>query len=321
MRKPQTTLSPHRNLPAATPRPRSIVTAWGSTLLLLLLVFSAACVSVVQRGSNLDDDARNIRRVQQRGYFPFQGESFTFIVRHAATNMEVLRAGMSVGVEHIAEDGARVIPIFAEANSASLLRFFARIRDTAETYLDPDTWMPFYAVKDLNENDRERAFHVWYWSENLAASVERIAPDGVTRRELSLPLGTMDAIAWIFHARSMPLEKGAQGAWFIFDGWILSRLLVVVQAKEEVWTPLGFYSAYRLDLYREKLESHSPIGALAGVFVDPELTLESTATFIGNCWIADDPYRTPVRLAIATSVGDLDFILDTYQPPRALPNP
>src|SRR5690606_41199476 len=108
--------------------------------------------------------------------------------------------------------------------------------------------------------------------------------------------------------------------WFIYDGWRLSKLIVVVREREDIWTPMGFYPSYRLDVYREKYDTHWPQGALSGAFVEPELTIEKERYILGNLWISDDDAGLPVRLAIETQFGDLDLLIQDWSSP-SLPAP
>lgn len=289
------------------------------TLLCLpLLLLMLGCGGVVSQGDLNKTDAQT-NDAFDRGPFPWRGEEMGFSVRHAGSGAELLQVNVAVGQIAIADDGTQYIPISGSAISVSLARMFARVDDYADTFVDPRSWLPIYAMKDLNENDRHRTYHVWFWSDELYSSVEKHQGTNVHKYNVPLPRTCLDAISWVYHLRTVPLEKGGTHSWYIYDGWKISRLSIVIQEKEDVWTPLGFYPAYRMDVYREKLDSFWPQGALSGVLADPELIVTNENVFLGNVWVADDEVHTPVRLAIGTKLGDLDLLINGYEAPAPEP--
>ncbi|OIP32101.1 MAG: hypothetical protein AUK47_21180 [Deltaproteobacteria bacterium CG2_30_63_29] len=285
-------------------------------LILFASLIVSACGGVVSQGELANTEEQQLD-ARDRGPFPWIGEEMGFSVRHAGSGAELLQVNVTVGQNATAEDGTQYIPISGSAVSIALARMFARVDDYADTFVDPKTWLPIYAMKDLNENERHRTYHVWFWSDELYSSVEKHQGNNVHKYNVPLPRASLDAISWVYHLRTIPLESGGTQSWYLYDGWKISRLSVVIQQKEDVWTPLGFYPAYRMDVYREKLDSFWPQGALSGVLADPQLIVTNENAFLGNVWIADDELHIPVRLAIETKLGDLDLLINNYHAPSA----
>ncbi len=279
-----------------------------------IVICCLACGGVVSQGELVNTEESQ-DGLLDRGPFPWRGESMGYSVRHAGTGAELMQVNVAVGQLATADDGTQTIPITGSAVSVALARMFARVDDYSDTFIDPKTWLPIYATKDLKENDRHRTYHVWFWPEELYATAEKHVGKNVHKYNVPLPCDTRAAMTWVDQLVFRAIKEASQQARFIYDGWKLSRLTVVVQEKEEIWTPIGFYSAYRMDVYREKFDSFWPQGALSGVLADPQLVLTDEKAFLGNAWVADDEFHTPIRLAIGTKLGDLDLIINQYTPP------
>jgi hypothetical protein len=281
---------------------------------MLLLSSLSACSGLARQGLT-GEGASPAPWLVDRGPFPWQGERIEYVVRHAKVEMDLLHAEIEVGQPVEASDGTRCIPLVASAQSVALARVFVRLDDKTYTCLDEKSWEPLYAYKYLDENERQRTYHVFFWPEALYASVERHAGKDVATKDVPLPAHTLDAISWVFMIRQQSPEKGSTSVWYIYDGWIISALTLVSQGPEEIWTPLGIYETTRFDLFREKFDSHWPQGALSGVYLDPELTVDTPKAFMGNVWVTRDQRRIPVRLALETKLGDVELSIRSYVPP------
>ena len=245
----------------------------------------------------------------KRGVFPFQGEVMTFDARHVATKASIADAVIQVGYESQMEDGTRYIPIVGTASSKSIIRLFARIDDRAEAYLDPDTWETIYSFKHMDENDRERSYHVWFWNDDNIASVERTQKERTVKRDFPIPEGTMDSLAWVYLTRAMDLEVGKSYTRYTFDGWTLNRIELKVVGKEDVWTPDGFVETQKYELWRERSEALLPRGALSGVYIEPSRKVQVKSYLLATAWLATDELKTPIRMVISTALGDFDLML------------
>lgn len=274
----------------------------------LLSLWGLACSSANSRNL-LDEAAQSTNKVRDRGTFPYQGEVLRFAVRHVKTRAELANAEVRVEYAKKSEDGREMIRIVAEGKSKPLISLVAKIDDRAEVYIDPRTWESIYSFKHLDENGRERDFHVWFWPDDMRASVERVYKGNTLKREITLPKGSMDTVAWVYWLRSEDLKIGEQYTWFTFDGWTINRVTLHVAQTEDVWTPLGFFPCLKIEIYRERDDSVTPMGALSGVFVDPEMMVDVERYRLGTAWLAQDANKTPVRLSIITSLGEFDLLL------------
>lgn len=281
--------------------------------LVLLPFLFCGCASTTQKGL-MEDSVQSTALSQSRGTFPFLGETLHFAVRHVATKTAVAEAELRVGQPMVSEDGTRFIPISGDASSIALARLVMRVDDHIEAYLDTDTWDTLYSHKHMDEKDRDRSFYVWFWPDEMSASVERHYKGRVAKRDYVLPPGTMDSIAWVYFARLHNFENDKRYTWYTFDGWTLNRVTVVREGPtEDVWTELGFYKCYKLTLYRERSDAVAPQGALAGLFIEPSREVQVEEYELATAWISDDDARIPVRFVVKTGIGDFDLLIDGVQ--------
>lgn len=278
-----------------------------TTFVAAALAFTA-CATTSQQTVMDEPPHSSVTRVS-RGTFPFQGESLTFDARHVATKTSIADAVIQVGYESRMEDGTRFIPIIGEASSKSIVRLFARVDDRAEAYIDPDTWETIYSYKHMNENDRDREYYVWFWPDELSASVERHYKNNIVKREDALPAGTLDTLVWVYHTRAAKLEKGKSRISYSFDGWTINKIELINVGQEDVWTENGFYKCNKFEIWRERSDGITPKGALSGVYIDPERKIQVERYKLADAWLADDELQTPVRLVIATGIGQFDLLL------------
>ncbi len=274
--------------------------------LLLLCLICSACATTK---SLMEDKVQSTALTKSRGVFPYLGEKLYYDARHTASTVKLAEGSLSVGHIKTLEDGTQIIPITGDGASVALARLVARIDDHVEAYLHPDTWETIYSYKHLDEKDRERSFYVWFWPDEMSASVERHYKGNVAKRDYVLPPGTMDSMAWIYEVRQFNFEPGKRYTWYTFDGWTLNRVSIELDGEEEVWTELGFYDCQRMKIYRERSDAYPPQGALAGLFIEPSREIHVEEYELATAWFAKDEFRTPVKLVIKTGIGDFDLLL------------
>lgn len=288
--------------------------------LLPILLFTSltllACGGITSHGEMEEVLATHDETAETR-VFPWKGEQVAYTVSMAGA--EILHAALAAGSEQLTEDGVPYIPVsgVAESIPGTLFGSIYPITDSAEAYIDPQTWRPFRSITDLHEKDKSRTYYVDYDFKGFIARAEKHTPTGVHKRFKHIPLNTHSSLSWIYAMRSMPLGDGAQMSWYEYDGWKLNRFTLIAQAAEEIWTPIGFFDTWRVDIYREVLNSHIPEGALAGVYNEPQLTTVDPRKFIGNVWLSSDERRIPVRMGISTTLGDIEILLTEYHPPTS----
>jgi len=302
------------------------------TLILLLLASSTltACTTLALQGELGDETLAQTQTIRNE-VFPWQGERASFDVSISVGGLKGKALTLSVAAGHpqVADDGTPFIELHGDVTNipGTTIAHFFKVDDVAKTFIDPTSWLPFYAYKDLKENDRHRTYKVHYWLDERHGTSDKHYKSKKTKgqyktllRRHSLNRVTYDALSFSFAFRVIPLEPGTQRSWYVYDGWKVNRVTMIVQEDEKVWTPLGFYECMRLDIYRETLLTYEPKGALAGLFIDGESAVKKPNYFAGNVWLTKDTRRLPVRMVLTTSLADVDMVISSYRPP-APPSP
>ena len=271
---------------------------------------TALALSACATSSTLTEEVQpHVVAKKDRGTFPFIGEKLVFDARHVATKASIADAILQVGHESTMEDGTRFIPISGHAASKSIIRLFARVDDSTEAYIDPQSWETLYGYKHLDENTRDREYSVLFWPRDLTASVERHNAGNIVKRDYAIPNGTMDSIVWVYEMRASNLEQGKSYTRFTFDGWTLNKVELKVLGEEDVWTENGFYHCQKYEIWRERSDAIEPRGALSGLYIDPERNIYVKPYLLATAWLAKDEAKTPVRMVVSTGIGDFDLLL------------
>lgn len=255
----------------------------------------------------VQEEQHKVRPEVDRGPFPYRGEVLDFVAQHVQTRLALATAQVKVSHEMVSEDGHNVIHIEGWAKSNALVNLVAKIDDKVEAYIDAKSWESIFGYKHLNENKRERKFSVWFWPKEFKAVVEREYKGETTTRDVPIPGASMDSIAWIYELRSTPLENGSQRTWTTYDGWTINTVTALAVVDEEVWTEMGFIDCQKIEVYRERSDASLPMGALSGVYVDPEGVVSVEKYLLGTVWLARDEKRTPIRFAVKTGLGEFDL--------------
>ena len=142
----------------------------------------------------------------------------------------------------------------------------------------------------LHQGSKRRRISVTFQQpQGTAAYLERDLnkDDIVNRKEIDVPACVHDEVAALNLVRSHPLEPGQSVELPISNGKKFAQVRVEAQAREQVRTPSGVYTAVRYEafLYRDVIYRRN-----ARLFF----------------WLSDDHRRLPVQIRI-----DLGFLLGT----------
>ena len=113
--------------------------------------------------------------------------------------------------------------------------------------------------------------------------------------------------------RSKPLKNGDKYIFYVYDGWKLSRLHVKVVGREKTWTPLQYYQTIKIDIEREILNSRWEGKGKARA---TKLSTRVKPYYFSTLHLSDDDRRIPVRVFMTSKMGDADFKIIKYTPPK-----
>lgn len=241
--------------------------------------------------------------------FRFAGEELYFSIR--LNGVEALRAGARVGDVRY-KDGHPYVAISGTAQSTGIFHNFYPVNDRADTYMNPVTLRPLRSEKFFDEAGSERSYHVDYIHTTYQAKVVKTR-NGKSNRKYTKPIPgtTHDMATWFMELRKRgDLEVGDQMTYFIYDGWRLYRLHATVAKREDVYTPIGWFKAYRIDFTRESLKTKRAKGS------SPILTVSKPAEPSGSLWVSRDENLIPIKVAINTQWGLGEAVLIKYKLPE-----
>ena len=256
--------------------------------------------------------------------FPWTGEELYYSVR--VNDAEAMRGGIRAG--DVRRQGRRAyLPLSASVHSRGFLDSLYPIQDRANTFLNPETTFPFRSEKEFEENGQFRSYDVDYDHASFTASVERHREDRESTFQSAIPDGTHDMLTWLYEFRqSDDLSIGDEFSYFIYDGWLLSRLDLQVAERVDVLTPIGWFKTWRVEFSREILEVEdsddnadeaeeaSNDGDSDVDPVPPELSIQEEARHTGSIWLSRDENLIPVQVTIDTTFGDGRAVIIGYQP-------
>ncbi|MBA2663240.1 MAG: DUF3108 domain-containing protein [Bradymonadaceae bacterium] len=250
--------------------------------------------------------------------FRWPGEEFYYSVR--INGAEAMRAGIRVGQVRYHNERPYV-PISGTAQSTGFFHSIYPLDDRANTFFDPSTYRPWRSEKFFDEKGQQRTYNVDYLHDKFVARIERIRDDGSMRFSAPIPDTTHDMLTWMYEMRDHEkLEIGQKLSVYLYDGWLLSRLDLIVVAREDVYTPMGWFKAWKIDFSREVLRSRAgqrKRGDKAPV--EPILELRQAAKHTGSLWLSRDENHLPIKVSINTLLGIGEAVLIKYKPANSKP--
>jgi hypothetical protein len=148
------------------------------------------------------------------------------------------------------------------------------------SYVDPETWLPYRVEHSRQEGDRRTDLTITFDHRNGTARLS-------TGRTIAISSETRDAVAFLYHLRTLPLRPGSRYRFSLLSD--RRRLLVHadVGSRTAIETPLGRFEAIELALRVEA------VGGKAAEM--PRLRL----------WLSADERRVPVRITAEEKLGEI----------------
>lgn len=246
-----------------------------------------------------------------RSSFPWEDEQFFYSLR--VNGAEAMRATLKVGDQRM--NGRRdYIPIGLSVRSLGFFDNVYSVDDRADTYMDPATLRPYRSEKYFREAGKSRTYIVDYVHNVFRAKVEKRKPNRKQRFKRAIPSSTHDMMTWLYDLRKRDLQKGDRFRYFVFDGWKLSHVYMRVVGKEDLYTPAGWFKAWKFKFVRKVL--HSRYNRQGGRPTAPILRVKSPSEHHGFFWLSRDENHLPLRVTIPTSFGFGEAVLIKYNRPE-----
>lgn len=235
---------------------------------------------------------------------PFRpGETLTYDV-----TWSIFPAGQVVStVKQIGSGPQDAYAIDATARSDGFVSLLYRIDNTYHAVADPRTLCSRQIEKTINEGRRHKQTHIVFDSVTRMAVLNEhdMAKPGhpLKHAENAIPACVEDIVTAFYDLRRQPMKVGDHIHIPVNDGSKTHEVIVDVEGREHLQTPLGERWAFRLqpralgNLYKKR-------GRLL-------------------IWISDDAQRLPLRIKAIMLVGTITGTLQsvTYGPPTTTVGP
>jgi hypothetical protein len=220
------------------------------------------------------------------------GEWFKFRIHYGIVN-----AGYAtLEVKDAVLNNKKVFHVIGKGYTTGMSRFFFKVDDLYESYIDRDTGNPYQFVRKINEGGYTKNQEGFF---NQSAN-KIVVKDykHKTEKTLSIPKNAQDILSTFYYLRNYPgidkLKVGESVAIDMFFDDETTKFKLKFIGRENVSTKFGNVPAM---IFRPLVQS-------GRVFKEQEsLTV----------WISDDDNKLPLRIKASLAVGSIKADLDAYK--------
>jgi hypothetical protein len=225
------------------------------------------------------------------------GEWFKFRIHYGIVN-----AGYAtLEVKDAVVNNKKVFHVIGKGYTTGMSRFFFKVDDLYESYIDRDTRNPYQFVRKINEGGYTKNQEGFFNQSTNKVLVKDYKHK--TEKTLSIPKNTQDILSTFYYLRNYPsIDKLKVGDSVTIDMFFddeTTKFKLKFIGRESISTKFGDVPAM---IFRPLVQS-------GRVFKEQEsLTV----------WISDDDNKLPLRIKASLAVGSIKADLDAY---RGLKNP
>ena len=220
------------------------------------------------------------------------GEWFKFRIHYGIVN-----AGYAtLEVKDAVLNNKKVFHVVGKGYTTGMSRFFFKVDDLYESYIDRDTGNPYQFVRKINEGGYTKN-QEGFFNQSLNKVLVKDYKHK-TEKTLSIPKNTQDILSTFYYLRNYPgidkLKIGESIAIDMFFDDETTKFKLKFIGRENVSTKFGNVPAM---IFRPLVQS-------GRVFKEQEsLTV----------WISDDDNKLPLRIKASLAVGSIKADLDAYK--------
>lgn len=225
------------------------------------------------------------------------GEWFKFRIHYGFVN-----AGYAtLEVKDALINNKKVFHVIGKGYTAGMSRFFFKVDDLYESYIDKETRNPYQFVRKIDEGGYTKNQEGFFNPSTNKIVVKDYKHK--TEKTFVIPKNTQDIISTFYYLRNHPnIDKIKQGETIAIDMFFddeTTKFKLKFIGREDITTKFGVVSTM---IFRPLVQS-------GRVFKEQEsLTV----------WISDDSNKLPVRIKASLAVGSIKADLDAF---RGLKNP
>lgn len=181
--------------------------------------------------------------------------------------------------------------VVATADGTGAVAVLYHVQDRLESFFDPSTFCSHNVFRHIEEGFRRVEGNVVFDYQHGKAVLDQknLKKKETRHEEHDIPMCVTDVLSGIYYVASLPLEPGRAFSFPLNDGGRTVDVDVHVEAREQIKTPAGAFSALRVQPE-----------AASGVLKDK-----------GKIWIwySDDAAHIPVQMRARMYWGTLTFML------------
>lgn len=220
------------------------------------------------------------------------GERFIFRI-----NYGFLSAGYAtLEVKETTLNNKNVFRVIGKGYTTGMSRFFFKVNDTYESYIDKETGNPYQYVRKIDEGGYTKNQEGFFNQAENKILVKDYKHN--TEKTFAIPKNTQDILSSFYYLRNYPnidrLKPGEAVAIDMFFDEKTTKFRLKFIGREDIKTKFGVISAM---IFR-------PLVQTGRVFKEEEsLTI----------WISDDDNKLPIRIKANLLVGSIKADLDSYK--------
>ncbi len=225
------------------------------------------------------------------------GEWFKFRIHYGIVN-----AGYAtLEVKDATVNNKKTFHVVGRGYTTGMSRFFFKVDDLYESYIDKDTRNPYQFVRKINEGGYTKNQEGFFNQSTNKVLVKDYKHK--TEKTIYVPKNTQDILSTFYYLRNYPgidkLRIGESVAIDMFFDDETTKFKLKFIGRENIATKFGVVSTM---VFRPLVQS-------GRVFKEQEsLTV----------WISDDDNKLPIRIKASLAVGSIKADIDAY---RGLKNP
>ncbi len=225
------------------------------------------------------------------------GEYFKFRIHYGIVN-----AGYAtLEVKDATINNKKVFHVVGKGYTTGMSRFFFKVDDLYETYIDKDSGMPYRFVRKIDEGGYKKNQEGFFNQSANKVTVKDYKNNN--EKTFVTPKNTQDILSSFYYLRNYPgIDKIKPGESITIDMFFddeTTKFKLKFVGRENITTKFGVVPSM---IFRPLVQS-------GRVFKEKEsLTV----------WISDDDNRLPLRIKADLAIGSLKADLDAY---KGLNNP
>ena len=220
------------------------------------------------------------------------GEYFKFRIHYGIVN-----AGYAtLEVKDATINNKKYFHVEGRGYTTGMSRFFFKVDDLYESYIDKETGNPYQYVRNINEGGYTKNQEGFFNQSTNKVVVKDYK--NKTEKTLMIPKNTQDILSAFYYLRNHPnidkLKIGEAIAIDMFFDDETTKFKLKFVGREDITTKFGKVSSM---VFRPLVQS-------GRVFKEQESL---------SVWISDDSNRVPLRIKASLAVGSIKADLDAYK--------